>query len=151
MLQLVYESCSTRDITEIDIAEIMTAARANNVKAGVTGMLIYHQGMFIQVLEGPEDHVNKVFAHIERDPRHDDIWILARMTVERRSFEHWSMGLASSAGECADYGLCVRDLSGIKRRMDRLRKSDPKGEGAYSARLVRRFLDRVTPKMGQFI
>ncbi len=151
MLQLVYESSATREITKADIADIISAARATNADAGVTGMLVYHEGMFIQVLEGPEERVTEVFDHIERDPRHEDIWSLARMTIETRSFANWSMGLASSLGKSEAYGLCVRDLHGIQRRLDRLRACDPKGEGAYSAKLVRRFLDRVTPKLDQIV
>ena len=147
MLQLVYESSATRDITEADVSNIMSSARVNNAKAGVTGMLVYHEGMFIQVLEGPEDKVTELFAHIERDPRHEDVWRLACMTINARSFSNWSMGLASELGETEAYGLCVRDLNGIKRRLNRLRNCDPKGEGAYTAKLVRRFLDRLTPKL----
>jgi len=84
-----------------EIASILAVARSNNSRIGVTGALLFSNGCFAQVLEGPLDEVESVFEHIECDPRHRDVTILHFKPIEARTFSAWSMAFAGPADEAA--------------------------------------------------
>ena len=90
--QLVYVSraCTEMDTDTLD--ELLRLARLNNSKRDITGMLLYHDGSFIQVLEGEKSAVEKLFAAISDDPRHENANVVLRTEVEDRTFDQWSMG-----------------------------------------------------------
>lgn len=90
--QLVYASRAARPFTDEDLAELLRRSRAKNDRLGVTGMLLYHDGSFIQALEGEREAVEALYERIAADPRHDDALLLHRGEQEGRSFEGWSMG-----------------------------------------------------------
>ncbi len=76
----------------------MAGARARNRTIGVTGMLVFHDGTFLQALEGEQRAVNEMFASIQSDARHRDITVLHRGPgLEQRVFGDWPMGFADSA------------------------------------------------------
>ena len=91
-LQLIYISAATVQFTTEDLTTLLQKARANNSKVDVSGMLIYHEGSFFQVLEGPEEEVWNIYDIIGDDPRHDEVKLLLKTKVEERSFADWSMG-----------------------------------------------------------
>ncbi len=94
-LQMIYISAATVPFTPEDLASLLNKARANNSSVDVTGMLIYHEGSFFQVLEGPAEEVFRIYDIIADDPRHDDVKLLLKSMVEKRSFEDWSMGFVN--------------------------------------------------------
>ena len=61
MKRLIYLSSAVRLATRDDLAQILGAARRNNRRDGVTGLLMYHDGTFLQILEGEETAVDRVF------------------------------------------------------------------------------------------
>jgi hypothetical protein len=77
-----------------EIAKILSTARTNNSRVGVTGALLYSKGYFAQVLEGPLREVEAIFESIQRDCRHHDVTILHFKPVGERSFSQWSMAFA---------------------------------------------------------
>jgi hypothetical protein len=97
--ELIYASSETRPITPTDLAEILAIAREKNAARGVTGMLLYEGGSFLQLLEGDESEVEQVFERISRDPRHHNIVVLSRAKVASRGFAEWSMGLLRASSE----------------------------------------------------
>jgi hypothetical protein len=60
-------------------------------------MLVYNEGCFIQVLEGPVEAVTQTFHQIQQDPRHSQCIILLRQEINERAFEGWSMGFRSAS------------------------------------------------------
>ncbi|MCD6059825.1 MAG: hypothetical protein K0S16_136 [Moraxellaceae bacterium] len=92
MLSLVYVSHATREFGPADLDALLAQSRRNNLRAGITGMLIYRDGDFLQFLEGPEDAVRATWWRIARDPRHGGAMVLDESKVEERSFGNWSMG-----------------------------------------------------------
>lgn len=92
LYHLVYLSAATDDFSEDDLADILAASRRNNPKRDITGMLLYSDGGFIQVLEGPKKAVIDLYEKIEQDPRHGSSIKLARGPIEERSFSGWEMG-----------------------------------------------------------
>lgn len=93
LFQLVYESTEARSMTEADLRALLRKARAKNDKLGVTGLLLYAQGRFLQVLEGPESAVRRLYATIQEDPRHINVETLLTTPTDERTFPNWEMGL----------------------------------------------------------
>lgn len=91
--QVVYASRARVVCDAAFLGGLLEKARAHNASVGVSGVLLYHAGAFLQVLEGPPDAVATLYAKIERDKRHDRVIILQRRLVSERSFGEWSMGL----------------------------------------------------------
>ncbi len=92
-------------------------------------MLLYDAGSFLQVLEGPEEHIAIIYRSIERDPRHRDLRLLRREQIDRREFEDWSMGFADMA----------KELSRPKGYVDYYRELPKLAQAGTQARLFLRF------------
>jgi hypothetical protein len=73
------------------LEEILTKSRSNNPAIGITGNLIYHSDLFLQLLEGPPLAVHKLYQKILADNRHADIVSLCDETFSRRLFASWAM------------------------------------------------------------
>ncbi len=97
LIHLIYASVATSLPTDGELSTVLLTSRANNVRDGVTGMLLYIDGSFFQVLEGPPDAVDRTFARIAGDPRHARPVTIIRERIPRRSFGEWSMGYASAS------------------------------------------------------
>lgn len=91
MRQLVYRSFAAVPYDRERLTNLLARARAFNATRGVTGVLLYHQGMFAQCLEGPHENVDAVWQRIARDTTHSDLILLENIRIQRRSFESWSM------------------------------------------------------------
>ena len=74
-------------------------ARIKNQRLDVTGMLLYHQGSFLQVLEGPAAAVDPLLATIGADQRHHKLMLLLRREIEARNFADWKMGFVDVAAQ----------------------------------------------------
>jgi hypothetical protein len=94
--QLCYWSQTIGDgyASESDLREILSASRAGNERAGITGALLTGDGWFAQVLEGSPEAVHALAERIQRDPRHHDVVRLPERTVAERTFPDWAMGFA---------------------------------------------------------
>lgn len=92
VFQLGYASAATDTFDAEELFELLTKARQNNAKLGVTGMLLYHEGSFLQVLEGDQETVEALYTKIGRDPRHKSPLLLFRHEQRPRSFGDWTMG-----------------------------------------------------------
>jgi hypothetical protein len=98
MRQLLYVSNCARDIAAGDLNAILESARRNNGALGITGLLLYIDGGFLQVLEGEERGLREIYARICADKRH---WN-TRLLLDReapRAFGQWSMGFEHLNGE----------------------------------------------------
>ena len=95
MLELIYASSAVRPFSEADLSTLLMRARANNQALGVSGMLLYDKGSFLQVLEGEAPVVRTLFARIGRDERHTRVVVLLESFVEQRGFADWKMGFVS--------------------------------------------------------
>ncbi len=91
IFQLVYISAANKEFTEDELQELLEKARVNNQSLNVSGMLLFHQGSFIQALEGPQTAVESLYLKISEDKRHTETRVLFRGELEERSFDSWSM------------------------------------------------------------
>ncbi len=94
LIHLIYSSAATYDFTETEILNLLEKARKNNEALNVTGMLLYTDGSFFQVLEGPAGAVDELFKLIGKDERHTQVATIIREPIARRSFGEWTMGYA---------------------------------------------------------
>ena len=91
--QIVYASRAAVACDGPFLNALLKRARNRNAELGVTGVLLYHTGAFLQVLEGAPAVVTALYEKIEGDNRHDRVVVLQRRMVTERSFSEWSMGL----------------------------------------------------------
>lgn len=93
LYNIVYASSARFLYSEEILQEILSASHFHNTKLGITGMLLYVEGNIMQVLEGEKDKVEALYQKIQRDTRHNNVFILTQGYIEQRSFGKWSMGL----------------------------------------------------------
>jgi hypothetical protein len=92
MITLIYASSAVRLMTQDELIELLTKAREKNQRLDITGMLLYKEGNFLQILEGPEAAVDALFNTIQQDPRHRGVIRIMRRPLETRQFAEWEMG-----------------------------------------------------------
>lgn len=107
MKQLVYVSAAVRPFSGEELVELLRVSRENNTRHGITGLLAYRGGNFIQVIEGPEGAITTLHAKICADPRHHNLFTIVEQTLTERQFGQWSMAFqnvdALSASEAEAY------------------------------------------------
>lgn len=82
----------TGDVVATDISGILAASRKNNFHDGLTGALLFSDGCFAQVLEGPLNAIEGAFERIQCDERHSEVTVLMSGPIDKRDFPDWSMG-----------------------------------------------------------
>ena len=96
MIRLLYCSQAKSDFSEDILKEILLTSRKNNRAANITGVLVHGGGLFMQVLEGPEQVVLHTYMKILDDKRHTDSRIIHITPVKDRLFENWTMGVVEA-------------------------------------------------------
>jgi hypothetical protein len=89
--QIVYISSATQQFTAEALEELLARARANNERSGITGILLYHDRSFLQIIEGTRDDVDRLMARIGRDPSHTSLRIVQDESISDRDFKSWAM------------------------------------------------------------
>jgi Sensors of blue-light using FAD len=92
LVRCLYASRAARPLTPAVLEPILEQSRANNPKAGITGLLCYRDDIFVQVLEGGRDAVCELYNTIVRDDRHKDVRLLSYEEIHERRFSNWTMG-----------------------------------------------------------
>lgn len=88
---IIYLSWATAPLTNKQLQHLLVCARQRNTQLAVTGILLYGNERFVQVLEGEEEAVQAVYAHIRRDARHQNILTFANKPTAQRAFTDWAM------------------------------------------------------------
>lgn len=94
MFRLVYTSEATSELLEDGIDQILTHARQRNARDGLTGILLFHKGAFLQALEGPQPVVEASFARIRNDARHQRVKVVSASEASGSLFDDWKIGHA---------------------------------------------------------
>ncbi len=92
MNQVVYMSTETSPFEPAQLTDLLIKARQKNSALGISGLLVYHEGVFLQVLEGEVNAVDNLYQRIKQDDRHTKCELLLRTYIDKRSFCDWSMG-----------------------------------------------------------
>lgn len=91
LVRLLYASRAVN--TQPDAIEgILAKSREFNPSSGITGILCYGGGIFLQAIEGGRNAVNELYGHIQQDARHKDVVLLLYEEISERRFSGWTMG-----------------------------------------------------------
>jgi hypothetical protein len=101
----VYVSTAVKAFSQAELEALLDVSRRRNDACGVTGMLLYVDGNFMQLLEGPEDAVAATRARIAADPRHHTLITLLHTERSERHFQDWSMGFRRPEASSARLGF----------------------------------------------
>ena len=124
---LCYVSAETASFSQDELVSLLTDARRVNAERGVTGLLLYREGCFYQVLEGSESAVRQTFEHIQSDPRHKEVRVLFNGDTEAREFADWQMGFLNLDGVDIETLTWIFRLSDARRPTSGIsRKSEPR-------------------------
>ena len=91
LYQLVYTSTATESLSRTELVELLKGSVRRNTRAGITGLLLYQSGTFIQALEGEKAALVELFEKISRDPRHHHIIRLIQGPIKERNFPNSAM------------------------------------------------------------
>jgi hypothetical protein len=95
LIHCIYASTAASIFKESDIPPLLEHARTANTERALTGMLLYIEGGFFQVIEGEDTIVEDVYGRINRDPRHSKITLIIREPIAARDFGEWTMGFST--------------------------------------------------------
>jgi hypothetical protein len=93
--EIIYLSRASEPMAPEALAALMETSRIDNVARGITGVLIYHQQEFLQLIEGERDAVNALYQSICNDPRHQQTYTMWSNPISERSFADWAMGFVA--------------------------------------------------------
>jgi len=91
LVRLLYASRAV-DSSADAIEAILSQARHYNPTCGITGILCYGGGIFLQAIEGGRMPISELYGHIQRDVRHKDVVLLHYEEISERRFGGWTMG-----------------------------------------------------------
>ena len=94
--QIIYSSQAKTPMSIAGLEEILVDARAGNEKHQVTGVLVYVDGVFMQILEGEEAVLRGLVQSIAADSRHTDLKVFYEREVSQRTFSDWRMAYLSA-------------------------------------------------------
>ena len=90
--RITYVSRFSKPMDERELQALGEAAAEKNQQNDTTGFLMVSGGLFYQVLEGPEEKVDEIYAAIAADDRHTDLLLLrSKEDVSGRLYPDWSM------------------------------------------------------------
>lgn len=99
MFALVYRSRAVAGFGRVQIEEMLQKARPFNSEQGITGCLLFHEGEFLQYLEGNQIRVLRLYDKIKNDPRHKDIELISHGDRAERWFKDWEMAFEDFYGD----------------------------------------------------
>lgn len=91
LLSLVYMSAAAEPFEQPQLEALLEHARTRNAAAGLSGMLVFKDGRFMQLVEGPEAAVLETYQRIIDDPRHTDVGLLVEERIHTPRFGEWTM------------------------------------------------------------
>lgn len=131
VFNLAYFSQAAEGVDSRDVDDIVAASHRNNARHGLTGLLVFGNGVFFQVLEGPKTQLLRLMDTLQKDPRHKNIVVFSEMEeFEDRIFPSWDMELvdAQEVQRVLSYALAEANTS-------------------RSAKSLRAMLDRVSTEL----
>lgn len=109
LVSLIYSSDATAPLEQDDLDQLVEHSRINNAERGLTGMLLYRDKRFLQVLEGSFVAVHALMDHLQTDERHSNVRVLLEEPILQRQFADWSMGFSRVENDDAS------DIPGYRR------------------------------------
>jgi hypothetical protein len=127
LVELSYLSEAVSDMSFLGLMRLLESARAFNQKHGVTGILLYDNQQFGQVIEGERANVMKVWKRIQEDKRHHRVELLEIREISERSFPDWLLRFYGGETLTRDYPALAEMVGGMDKHslalMNRMRES----------------------------
>ncbi len=110
MFYLIYVSTPVTPMEDDALLSLLEECRETNHRLGITGMLLYKNGDFMQMLEGDKQVVMELYDAIRKDERHKDVITIMTGDIRKRNFESWSMGFCNmdKSADVPDYDEYIR-------------------------------------------
>lgn len=103
LYSLVYRSRARFDFTDAALNALLHKARLHNQQASLSGILLYCEKQFLQVLEGTEPDLSDLYARIQADPRHHHVRTLVYGPIRTRAFPDWRMAFLKTDADTLGY------------------------------------------------
>lgn len=97
LVRLLYVSKAVEQHAENHTEAILAASREHNISKGITGILCYGSGIFLQAIEGGRQQVNDLYNLLVQDKRHKEVVLLHYEEIKQRRFSGWTMGQVNLA------------------------------------------------------
>ncbi len=99
--RLIYRSRNRieQDRRKQSLGSLFSQARSNNKERDICGALLLSGDWFVQVLEGDEAVVRRLYERIEKDVRHEHVELLETAAIDERVFRRWAMAKVSKDGD----------------------------------------------------
>lgn len=125
--RLIYASVASQGVTVEEARSILASSRRNNEKSNITGVLLFSDGRFIQILEGSPAALDGLLDILRRDLRHRNLDVLSRDAIEHRNFPDWSMAYIGEQ----EHLSAITGLSSLDAVVEKL-----KGDNQFAASFV---------------
>ena len=128
LIELCYYSTPIKRFSEQELRSMLRGARERNLILGVSGLLLYSNDIFLQILEGSREAVNAIFQSISHDSRHNDIAISYVNEITFREFKSWQMAYISDLElkglmGVTDFKPCSMSAAAIRSLLGNIRTS----------------------------
>ena len=133
--RLIYSSEATGEMARADLEQMLEESRVRNARRDITGVLVFVDGVFLQVLEGERDDVEDLMESIRRDPRHRNLKVFHEEESDRRTFPTWRMAYLSPRAEDVSAWAGLEGAASIESVLATL-QSDPDRVPQVLVRLV---------------
>lgn len=125
---------------EEDLEEILEQARIGNAASGITGALIYAEGIFLQVLEGEMARLQDLMVRISKDLRHENVTVLRHGDIASAVFGDWTMAYVSATPEQVAMWAGLRAPTDISKKL-----ADTQFDQHQAAKVTQRILSLLKP------
>jgi len=130
--QIVYSSSANKKILKSDLVIILRKARINNKVSEITGLLMYVDEHFLQILEGDKDKVHELYNKISLDARHKDCQIIYEGDSDKRFFSRWEMAYAAPSSKDLSVWLGLHDTTSVESAIDKIKTAPEYISKVYS-------------------
>jgi hypothetical protein len=105
--QLVYVSDRKKNCNEEEIQKILASCKKNNPPLDITGILLYSDTKFIQLVEGEYKAIIDLYDKIKTDPRHDQCRLISLGPIKQKAFPSWHMGVRKISDNEVDFKTSI--------------------------------------------
>jgi hypothetical protein len=127
LVELSYLSEAVSDMSFLGLMRLLESARAYNQNNSITGILLYDNQQFGQIIEGERANVMKAWKRIQDDKRHHRIELLEIREIEERSFPEWLLRFYGGESLTRDYPALADMVGGMDKHslalMNKMRAS----------------------------
>jgi len=146
--QIIYSSDSSIPMQADDLEDLLEQARERNAERGITGALVYVDGVFLQILEGEAATIKALMAKIVIDLRHEAVTVLQEGEVPAPRFSDWTMAYVGATPEQVADWLCLPGTTPVPELFDGMRRDASGVENVAQSVLSVLSADRADPASG---